>query len=438
MTDRTWTARGMVRPLLGFVLQSRNRSQSSRESSVGKVSEFRENWVALLGCCLGIGVGMGALFFYTSGAFLTAITAELGWSTAKYSSMHLVHAIAIAIAAPLAGALIDRIGVLPVIAIGFAGEGLGFLLLAIAPMYFELFITIHLLLAFFGVGSTAVTFTRIIAERFEKMRGLALAIAVSGVGVAAVVGPPITTFVNTNYGWRAGYLMLAAVVFVGGPISLWLIRRSSPRSPILKDRISLKATMGSFMSIIRQPILWMLLLVIFVFVTSTNGYVVHLIKLLTGQGMSAVEAAQIQSIVGLSIIFGRLGAGVLVDRFFAPWIAAAFMLFCATAFIGIASADPAWRIAAAIGLGLTVGAELDLAAYLVSRYFRIEDFGKTFGLVYATAIISSGSSPLLIALVAEHGGGYSTALAVSAMMALACAALVLFAPRFPGTQERRA
>lgn len=401
---------------------------------MSRALEFRDNWLALLGCCLGVSVGMGTLFLYTSGAFLAAITEQVGWSSAKYSGAHLIYAVGIVIGAPLIGALMDRIGVLQVIALGFVGEGLGFLLLGIVSAQYETFIILHGLLAFFGVGSTAIPFTRIISERFEKMRGLALAIAVSGAGVTAVVAPPIMIFVNTTYGWHMGYLMLAAVVAVGGPISLWLIGKNSPERLSLPKRVPIDEMVASFNRLFRIPFFWALLSIIFVFMTCTNGYVVHFIKLLSKQGMSSTDAAQMQSVVGLSIIFGRLASGVLVDWIFAPRVAAAFMACTAAAFFGIEGGDPMWRIPAAIGLGLTIGAELDMAAYLVSRYFSIEDFGRVFGLLYAVIIIASGASPLLIAVVSKHGAQYSTALLLSAIVSLLCAAIALFAPKFPENQ----
>jgi hypothetical protein len=86
--------------------------------------------------------------------------------------------------------------------------------------------------------------------------------------------------------------------------------------------------------------------------------------------------------------------------------------------------------AAALGIGLTVGAELDIMAYTISRYFGVHSFGRLYGLSYGALIISSGFSPMLITLVAGKGG-YPLALIVSAVGTSAGALILAFMPRYP-------
>jgi hypothetical protein len=82
---------------------------------------------------------------------------------------------------------------------------------------------------------------------------------------------------------------------------------------------------------------------------------------------------------------------------------------------------------AAFGIGLTIGAELDIMAYFISRYFGLASFGRLYGLAYGALIIAGGASPVLIASLSGTGG-YGTALIVSALGTLAGAAILLTLP----------
>ena len=59
-----------------------------------------------------------------------------------------------------------------------------------------------------------------IVRWFDRRRGLALGIALAGVGLGAALIPPLAQAVITNYGWREAYLAIGGVVLL---ISLPLI-----------------------------------------------------------------------------------------------------------------------------------------------------------------------------------------------------------------------
>ena len=81
--------------------------------------------------------------------------------------------------------------------------------------------------------------------------------------------------------------------------------------------------------------------------------------------------------MGLSTIAGRLVSGYLLDRFFAPYVAAALFLL-PLAGVGILAAGPGGPalILAAIALGFGLGAEVDVIGFMVSRYFGLRSYGR--------------------------------------------------------------
>ena len=67
-----------------------------------------------------------------------------------------------------------------------------------------------------GSLTSPVVYCRLIAESFDKARGLALFVVT---GVPALVGailPRVLVAVNDHWGWRVGYRVLALYFLVGG------------------------------------------------------------------------------------------------------------------------------------------------------------------------------------------------------------------------------
>jgi hypothetical protein len=85
----------------------------------------------------------------------------------------------------------------------------------------------------------------------------------------------------------------------------------------------------------------------------------------------------------LSLILGRVIVGHLVDRLWAPGVAAAALGLPALGclLLGISGAnDTGWLVLGVMLVGIGAGAEFDLAAFLVSRYFGMRDYGRLFGI----------------------------------------------------------
>jgi MFS family permease len=158
-----------------------------------------------------------------------------------------------------------------------------------------------------------------------------------------------------------------------------------------------------------------------------GGYLLHLISLLTERGIAPATAARVQSLIGVAVLCGRLGSGWALDRFPAPRVAAAAFTVSALGCALLLQSNLALMSIAALAIGLTIGAELDILAYFVSRYFGLAGFGRLYGMAYGCLIIAGGTSPVLIAWLARLGG-YPLALIVSTFGTIAGALILLTLP----------
>jgi sugar phosphate permease len=232
------------------------------------------------------------------------------------------------------------------------------------------------------------------------------------------------TRVIAAVGWRGGYWTLAGLALVAGGLGLWLIRQDP--APIAADEDA-RAEHGDW-SALRRPLYWFILACFAAPALFGGGFLLHLITILRERGFAPNQAAQVQSLVGVSIIAGRCLSGAALDRFRASYVAATIFAISAAGTAMLLSSSPPILCLAALAVGLTIGAELDILAFTVSRYFGLASFGRLYSLAYSTMILAGGASPLLIARLARSGD-YSVPIIVSAIGIAAAAVAVALLPR---------
>jgi hypothetical protein len=79
---------------------------------------------------------------------------------------------------------------------------------------------------------------------------------------------------------------------------------------------------------------------------------------------------------------------------------------------------------AAILLGIDIGAEVDIMAFLLGRYFGLSHYGAVYGTLLASFTLGSGAGPWLIALSFDRSHTYANALMGCALALIAASALV--------------
>jgi len=139
--------------------------------------------------------------------------------------------------------------------------------------------------------------------------------------------------------------------------------------------------------------------------------------------------------VGLSTMAGRLLSGYLVDRIFAPFVAAFFFLLpCLGIYLLDSTISPVVGI---ISLGLASGTEIDMIGFLTSRYFGMKRFGQLYGYLFASFVVGSAIGPFMMGLTFERLHSYEPALwTFGAFMLTATAAILSLGPyRYPAEEK---
>lgn len=182
----------------------------------------------------------------------------------------------------------------------------------------------------------------------------------------------------------------------------------------------------TFSEALRTRTFWVLCGVFFCVGGCVNGSIAHLIPMLTDFGVSGRSAAFAASLFGLASIAGRIGNGYLVDRFFAPRVAAVLFAGAAAgvAVLWAGSIGVAAPFAATL-LGLAVGAEADVMPFLISRYFGLRSMAALFGSAFGAYTLGNATGRYLFAVGFDRAGSYQRPLGYSVgILVLAVGALL--------------
>lgn len=156
-----------------------------------------------------------------------------------------------------------------------------------------------------------------------------------------------------------------------------------------------------------------------------------MIAMLQDAGLTALRAAHIASLIGIGVIAARLTIGYAMDRLFAPAVGACVLLLTAAGCWLLATAGPGVAAGAALLIGFAMGAEVDLIAYLISRYFGLKHFGAINGCGYAAYNMGAAVSPFLIGRLFSITGSYTLALEITSGLCAMAAGSLLTLGRYP-------
>jgi MFS family permease len=163
--------------------------------------------------------------------------------------------------------------------------------------------------------------------------------------------------------------------------------------------------------------------------------------MLGAQGFSRPETASVMMVFGLSIAAGRLITGLLLDRFWAPFVTLPILSLPALACWMLAtdhSMTMTVAVFSAFLLGFAAGAETDLIAYLAGRYFGMANYGQIYGVLYMAFGIAASLSPTAYGWVRDTTGSYDPILFAAALMFIVGAVLLLFLGPYPDLAARGA
>jgi MFS family permease len=391
---------------------------------------------------LGIGCGMAVLIPATLGLLVAPLHESLGWTSREIFLAPIFNTTGLILVTPFIGGLVTRFGARRVIGLSFGAEALLIASFSYLGADIHWFYARFAALALFAAGTTSITFAAVISRWFDRRRGLALGIALAGFGLGGAIWSLLLHWLIDNVGWRNMFLWQGGIIaFLVLPILLLSIRNEPEAMGLHVDGLgeadsSIDAKRALEGMTLKQAAgtgqYWLMLATFLLIGTVVPSIMFHIVPLLKARGVSPQLAAGAQASLWAVLVLGRVSTGWLMDRYFAPRVALAFL---ALPIVGVsllaAGSTGATGFCAVILVGLAAGAEADIIAYLVGRYFGLKHYAVIYATYFSIYALGSGIGPATTAWAVERTGGYTQVLWGLAVVLIAAAVLLLGYKPYP-------
>ena len=383
-------------------------------------SEFRAHWPVVVASAIGVGAGVTGAMVYSLSILINPLTDAFGWSRAEVSGAKTFLTLGFVVTAPFVGYIADKFGVRRIAMASLFGLALAMFAMTQQTGSIFFFYASIFALSLMGCCTTPLVWTRGVATWFEKKRGLALGLTLTGTGIAGFLVPVFVGSLIDGYGWQAGYMAMGVAALVAIiPAYFFFFENgrankkteaaktaaAGPPSPALQAGYTVSEALRSFR-------FWQFAFAFTLIGGMISSLMVHLVPLLTDSGMDRSLAVRIAGLMGIAVILGRVTTGFLVDKFHPPYVAAFFLAMPVIGCLFLSGESPAlaFTVAAAVFIGLAAGSEVDLVPYLTARYFGLKAYGKLYGSVFVFFYAGVGIVPPIFGYVFDINGNYDLAL----------------------------
>ena len=391
-------------------------------------------WSTVSAGLVGSAANMGVVSSYVFGLFIKAISAEYGWPRSQTTVAITCFYIFAGLGSLCLGMIISRGSIRwpSMIFVTIAASALGSI--ALLPRSVLLLAIVFSIMGFFGSAANSMPYAVAIARWFDRNRGLALAIAVSGTGISSIFMSRYANWLLEHHGWRGGYVGVALFVASFGLTALLLLFRDPP-----PDTRRAESPLTIRQLYTGDRVFWLIAAPIFLISVTLLGLVTNIAPLLTDRSMTLREVASLMGLLGTATWATRLGLGLLLDRIHVRVISGTIFLLVAVGALLLTIDSHGWLLPAiaAVLIGCGMGAEADILTYTVSRYFGPRALGKAVGAVWIFWAWGAAIGVTIGSAAYDLFGSYRVALVFFAVAAVTATVIVfqLGAYRFGELEE---
>lgn len=328
----------------------------------------------------------------------------------------------------------------------FIGGGTAFCGLTTSTYHLYIFFGV---IAAIGHGAVWVVPTSTLNRWFIQRRGLAVGIAMCGLGFGLLVVPPATAKLIDVYGWQTTFIVLGITFFVlnlvvglfirGKPddMGLRFLGETEEETSISEDA-SVIIKDFSVAETLRARSFWMLYLVFLFSFAAEQMVLVHLVPFGTAMGISTTQGALGLSFLGVGTIIGRVGIGALSDKIGrVPSLIMCSLIEAGSIFCILAVRGPLILYLTMLVLGFVYGGTAVLISATLADFFGLKNIGPIMGIWATSGVPASVLGPLLAGIVFDSTGSYFWAIIIAGIVcigAVILAALIKDPQRHPSLQ----
>lgn len=381
------------------------------------------------------------------GVMVKPMTAEFGWSRSAVTSAIFLNLAVYALSIIITGRLYDRYGPKWVVAGSTVLFSAGYVLMATMDSLWQFLLYFGVISAAGLGGTTVAVFGSLIANWFEKRRGLAITLAFAGNCFGQFFLVPLFSDMIEGSGWRSTSLWIGIVCFVANMVLTFGVIRGNPDKFGLRpygasrpaerrseSTTTVPATPGvplaadlTLSEAMRTPSLWMFTIAMFVCGAADFLVTTHLVPMVTDYGLSTDTAASMLAWLGLLGLAGILLAGPASDAIGSKLpIAMTFVLRVVLFILVLFVKGPASFWIFSLGFGITLLVTAPLNATLIGALYGVKNIGFISGFINTVHMLGGGLWSYLGGVVFDKTGSYDAAFIFAAAMSAVALACTLF------------
>jgi MFS family permease len=371
------------------------------------VSRLHAGHRSLAASFVTLGLVYGVWYAYS--LFLVALLQEFGWSRSLLAGAFSLFALVHGLVSPVLGWLCNRVAPRWVIASGGLLLATGLVLDGAIARPWQLYAAFGLVTAL-GVAMAGWLPAVVVVQRwFPRRLGLALGLAGSGVGVGIFLVVPLCQLLIEHLGWRWAFRTIGVLVLLWViPAALLLVRE--PPAAAARSRAAGTRGLGDTA---RRPAFWLLASSFFLGGLASQSLLVHQGAYLVDQGLSALVAASVVSVVGLTSVLGKTGWGWLSDRLGREPVHSLGIVLIVASIGALGLVALGWGAPAAYAYGALVGvgyaATSSLAPAIVGDRFGGARFASIFGVLQVFPPLGGALGPWVAGRIFDATRSYRLA-----------------------------
>ena len=401
--------------------------------SLSPQTESRQGWYVVAGTFLILTLGFGSA--YSFGTFFAPLQDEFGASRAAVSVAFSAAILVLFSVGPFSGTVADRLGPRLLVAGGLALVGCGLIFASVSQAMWQVQAAFAVCIGG-GVGLAYVPAVGAVQKWFDRRRGLASGIAVSGIGAGTLAVPPFAALMIAELEWRPALLLVGCIVVVAGGASGLLVRNPE-RAP---ESSSAQSQTGvSLAFAVRSRPFFLLFLGFLLASFGQFTPIAHIVPYAEDRGIAPQAAATLLSLLGVGSAFGRFAIGAAADRI-GRWRGLGL------SFGGVGVSCLLWLFGDgmivlglfAVLVGMFWGGSVALAPSVMADYFGTRAVSGIIGVLYAGVGFGALVGPIIAGLVFDLWQSYFVAILYSIIAPVFAAIAVLSAESPEQWRQRHA
>lgn len=324
----------------------------------------------------------------------------------------------VAVAGPLAGYLLDRIGLKPLMVIGMLLMAIGMAMYSRADDIYALY-AIHILFGLCLVTAGLFANVILVAASTNRHRGLSIGFIIAGSSFGQAIAPRINDLLAMNLGWRHALLVDAVTPLLIIPGILLIFPRLKGSTSFESDDPNVPGV--TYKAALTHRNFWLLSITAAIGFCVQLGVVTNMVLFVERDlRLGGAAASGAVFLLFISALTSQIGAGFLADRFGSRIVHVTSLVIMACGCACLTMGTPGWMWIGALLFGLGWGGNYSLIQLLTSNLFLGPAIGRIMGTIAVIESVGAASGPYAIGALYDSAGTYSVPFGISTVLILLC------------------